>query len=123
MAAGGPGASVFKPRNWRHRRDLWFLIVVGAVLAGYHGYVYATSFGRMTDRLQARLAQHPERLNIAITTPFAPEAFHMGIYQRYGSMRGTTGNTAILFRVRISDVTRLSRRYWVEKIDLAPAKR
>ena len=47
----------------------------------------------------------------------------MGRYQRYGSMRGTQGNGAILFRVRPSDVVWLSRRYWIEKVDLAPSTR
>ena len=33
-------------------------------------------------------------------------------------MRGTKGNTAILFRVTPSAVAQLSRRYWIEEIDL-----
>ena len=61
--------------------------------------------------------------NVVVTTAFAPKAFHMGLYQRYGSMRGTQGNGAILFRVRPSDIVWLWRRYWIEKIDLAPSTR
>ncbi len=109
-------------RRWHQRRDLRFLILVGAVLAAYYGYGFATSFDRVTDRLHARLAQHPARVNIAVTTEFAPEAFHMALYQDYGSMRGTRGKTAILFRVRPSDIATLSRRYWITEIDLIPPK-
>jgi len=116
-------ARIARPRRWHRRRDLRFLMVVGAMLAAYHGYGYATGSGRITDRLHARLAENPGRVNIVVTTGFAPETFHMGVYQRYGSMRGTQGNGAILFRVRPSDVAWLSRLYWVEKIDLAPSTR
>ena len=105
-------------RRWIYRRDLRFLVLVGAVLASYFGYGYVTSFDRVTHRLADRLAENPPRVNIAIMTKFAPEAFHMEVYQRYGSLRGTKGNTAILFRVTPSAVAQLSRRYWITKIDL-----
>ena len=104
--------------RWIYRRDLRFLALVGAVLAAYFGYGYLTSFDRVTDRLAARLAQSPSRVNIAITTNFAPEAFHMELYQRFGSLRGTKGNTAVLFRVTPSAVAQLSHRYWIKEIDL-----
>lgn len=124
MAAGlTPNTAVARRRRWHQRRDLRFLIMVGAVLAAYYGYGFATSFDRVTDRLHARLAQHPARVNIAVTTEFAPEAFHMALYQDYGSMRGTRGKTAILFRVRPSDIATLSRRYWITEIDLIPPQR
>ena len=123
MASPYQNAAVARPRRWHHRRDFRFLIVVGAVLAAYYGHGFATSFDRVTDRLYARLAQHPPRVNIAVTTRFAPEAFHMGLYQEYGSLRGTKGNTAILFRVKPSDVESLSRRYWITEIDLIPSNR
>lgn len=105
-------------RRWLDRRDLRFVMAVGAILLAYFGYGYATSFDRITARLSDQLANNPSRVNIAITTNFAPEAFHMELYQRFGSMRGTTGNTALLFRVRPSAVAELSRRYWIKKIDL-----
>ena len=114
---------VFRRRRWYHRRDLRFVMVVGACLAAYYGHGYATAPDRLSDRLRARLAEDPARVNIDVTTKFPPEQFHMAVYQRYGSMRGTNGSTATLYRVRIADVRRLSRRYWVERIDLAPQGR
>ena len=105
-------------RRWFYRRDLRFMMTVGAILLAYFAYGYATSFGRVTERLSVRLAENPSRVNIAVTTNFPPEAFHMELYQSFGSLRGTTGNTAILFRVKPSAVAQLSRRYWITKIDL-----
>ena len=43
-------------------------------------------------------------MNIEVTTEFPPEAFHMGIYQNLGSVRGSKGNTTTLFRVKPADV-------------------
>ncbi len=106
-------------RRWHHRRDVRFVMVVAAILAAYQGYGLATSADRLSDRLHARLAEDPKRVNIDVTTKFPPEAFHIEIYQRYGAMRGTSGSTATLFRVRPSDIHSLSRKYWVERIDLA----
>ena len=97
------------------------MLVVGAIFLAYFAYGYVTSFDRVTERLSARLAEYPTRVNIAITTNFAPESFHMELYQQFGRMRGTKGNTAILFRVRPSAVAQLSRRYWIKEIDLVPS--
>ena len=34
-------------------------------------------------------------------------------------MRGNEGNTTTLFRVTPGNVRKLSRKYWVERVDLA----
>jgi hypothetical protein len=118
--SGSEGAAIGR-RRWHRRRDARFVMAVAAVLLAYQGYGYAIGPGHITDRLQDRLARDPGRINIAVTSKFPPEAFHMEIYQRRGSMRGTRGNTAILYRVKPPDIAWLSRRYWIEKIDLAPS--
>lgn len=107
-------------RQWYNRRDLWFIAAVAAVLAVYYGFAFATGPGRLTPSLQAALDQDPKRVNIVVTAKFAPEQFHMAVFQRYGSMRGTDDRNALLYRVKPSDVRTLSRKYWIEKIDLAP---
>jgi anti-sigma-K factor RskA len=118
MASLTKDRSAASRRRWFYRRDLRFVMAVVAMLAAYFGYGYVTSFDRVTTQLSVRLAENPSRVNIAVTTNFAPEAFHMELYQQYGSMRGTKGNTAILVRVKPSAVAHLSRRYWIKKIDL-----
>jgi len=114
--------TTFRPRRWYRRRDVLFIAVVTAIAAIYYAYGYATGPGRITPELQAVLDANPKRVNIVITPKFAPEQFHMAVFQKYGSMRGTEGMAATLYRVKPADVRRLSRRYWIEKIDLAPAK-
>ncbi len=107
-------------RRWHRRRDLRFVAVAAVLIAAYYAHGYATGAGRITDRLHAALDADPGRLDIRVTSRFPPEAFHIELYQRYGGMRGTEGATVTLFGVRPSDVRRLSRRYWIARIDLAP---
>lgn len=114
--------TAFRVRRWYRRRDVLFIAVVTAIVAIYYAYGYATGPGRITAELHAALDADPKRVNIVITPKFAPEQFHMAVFQEYGAMRGTEGMAATLYRVKPADVRRLSRRYWIEKIDLAPVK-
>lgn len=105
-------------RRWYHRRDARFLIFVGLIVGLYQLWGYAAGPTRLTERLAAELAKGKPRLNIVVTSNFAPEAFHMEIYQEVGSIRGSSGRNATIFRVKPSGVRRLSRFYWIERIDL-----
>lgn len=122
MADTHPDTDTFRARRWYRRRDLWFVVIVAALVGVYYAWGYITGPGRITPALQAALDANPKRVNIVVTPKFAPEQFHMAVFQEYGSMRGTEGRDATLFRVKPADVRRLSRRYWIEKIDLAPGK-
>ena len=97
-----------------------FLLVALAIGFLYVGYGYATASGRITPRLRDRLARNPATVNILVTTPFAPEEFHIRIYQQLGNMRGVEGRTARLYSVTPSNVRFLSRHYWIQRLDLAP---
>jgi hypothetical protein len=122
MAEEATEATPFRARRWYRRRDLWFVAVVAAFIAVYYAWGYATGPGRITAALHAALDADPKRVNIVVTPKFPPEQFHMAVFQEYGAMRGTEGRAATLYRVKPADVRRLSRRYWIEKIDLAPGK-
>ena len=119
MGTPGHANTEFRRRRWYHRRDIRFIVVVAAILIAYSGYGYVTGPGRISDRLHAALDRSPETVDIRITAKFPPESFHMGVYQDLGSMRGSEGNTTKLFRVEPGNVRKLSRKYWVERIDLA----
>lgn len=122
MAEDATANTAFRARRWYRRRDLWFVVIVAVVVGIYYAWGHATGPGRISPALHAALDANPKRVNIVITPKFAPEQFHMAVFQKYGSMRGTKGRAATLFRVKPADVRRLSRRYWIEKIDLAPGK-
>ncbi len=118
MVAPGQASTEFRRRRWYHRRDIRFVTVVAAILAAYSGYGYATGPGRITDRLRVALDRDPATVDIRVTAKFPPEIFHIGVYQNHGAMRGTEGSTTTLFRVTPGDVRALSRKYWVERVDL-----
>ena len=105
-------------RRWYHRRDARFLIFVALVLGAYYAWGVIAGPNRMSPELRVALKRDAERLIIVVHSKFPPEQFHIGIYQDLGSIRGTQGNAATLHRVRPSDVHRLSRYYWIERIDL-----
>lgn len=114
-------STVFRGRRWYQKRNIRFLIVVGALLVLFMGYGFVTGPARISDALKAQLDHGPKTVNIEVTAKFPPEAFHMGVYQELGAVRGNKGRTTTLFRVKPADVKKLSRRYWIERIDLAPA--
>ena len=111
-----------KRRSWSEHPTVRFLFLGMFLFGLYWGYGFLTGPSRITDRLQARLDQNPEELNITVTTEFPPEEFHIAIYQEIGSMRGVIDSTAALYSMTPSNVVSLSQYYWVEKIDLIPGK-
>lgn len=103
-------------RLWRHRTVV-FLLVVAALAAGWHAFLAFTAPRRLAPEVAAALAREP-RLNVAVRLGFAPEEFHIRLFQEYGVVRGVQGTTVLLDRVRAEDVVRLARYYWVRGIAL-----
>ena len=120
-AEKSPQAGAFSAhRKWIEHPTVRFFSVSFVLLAIYWGFGYATGPGRITDRLHARLAQNPTEVNIAVTSKFPPEEFHISIYQRLGSMRSVKESTAFLHTVTPGNVRYLSQYYWISQIDLIP---
>ena len=44
----------------------------------------------------------------------------MGVFQEVGTIRGNKGNDTFLFKVKPRDIRMLSRKYWINLIDLEP---
>ncbi len=103
-------------RLLRHR-TVAFLLVVAALAAGWEAFVALSAPRRLAPEVAAALAREP-RLNVAVRLGFAPEEFHIRLFQGYGVVRGVQGTTVLLDRVRAEDVGRLARYYWVRRITL-----
>ena len=110
----------FRRRRWYHRRDIRFIAVVVAFVIVFQTYGYLTGSSRITGQLQSVLDGGAEKVDILIWAKFPAEAFHMEIYQKVGSMRGGVGDAVKLARVKAEDVRFLSRKYWIDRIELAP---
>jgi hypothetical protein len=100
----------------RHRTVV-FLLVVAALAGVWETYTVLAAPRRLAPELAAALARQA-RVNVAVRLGFAPEEFHIRLFQGYGVVRGVQGTTVLLDRVRAEDVGRLARYYWVHTITL-----
>jgi hypothetical protein len=100
----------------RHRTVV-FVLVVAALAAGWQAFIALTVPSRLSPEVVAALAQAP-RVNVAVRLGFAPEEFHIRLFQGHGVVRGVQGTTVLLDRVPAADVERIARYYWVRGITL-----
>jgi hypothetical protein len=103
-------------RLLRHRTVL-FLLVVAALWGGWQTFLALSAPGRLDGAVRLALDREP-RVNVAVALGFAPEDFHVRLFQGYGVVSGVRGTTVLLNRVRPEDVRRIARYYWVRRITL-----
>jgi hypothetical protein len=98
----------------RHRTVV-FVLLAAAAWGGWEATLGLTAPGRIHPALGPALAQ-PGPVNVAVTLGFAPEDFHVRLFQGYGVVSGVRGTTVLMNRVRPDDVRRIARYYWVRRI-------
>ncbi len=98
----------------RHR-TVGFLLAVAMLWGGWEAFVRATAPGRIDPAL-AQALRREAVVNVAVTLGFAPEDFHIRLFQTYGVVSGVRGTTVLLGRVRGEDVRQIARYYWVRRI-------
>ena len=101
-------------RRLRHR-TVGFVLVVAVLWGGWEAFVRATAPGRIDPALAQALAPGTT-VNVAVTLGFAPEDFHIRLFQTYGVVSGVHGTTVLVSRVREPDVRRIARYYWIRRI-------
>ena len=113
----------FRKKRWHHRRDVRFVGLVIAFVLFFQSYGFVTGPSRISDKLSGAMASGQEKIDILIWAKFPAEAFHMELYQTLGAIRGELDGAVRLGRVKPQDIKFLSRKYWIEKIDLAPPEK
>jgi hypothetical protein len=103
--------------RWLRHRTVLFLLAVAVLAAGWQAYLALTAPRRLAPEVTAALARQP-RVNVAVRLGFAPEEFHIRLFQDHGVVRGVQGTTVLLDRVPPADVQRIARYYWVQAITL-----
>ena len=98
----------------RHRTGL-FLLAVAVLWVGWEAFLALSAPGRLDPALAASL-ERELLVNVTVTLGFAPEDFHIRLFQGYGVVRGVRGTTVLLNRVSPEDVRRIARYYWVRRI-------
>ena len=99
----------------RHRTGR-FLVVVALLWVGWETYLAISARGRL-DAALARELEQGALVNVVVTLKFAPEDFHIRIFQTHGIVSGVKGTAVRLNRVAPGDVKTMSRYYWIERIE------
>ena len=98
----------------RHRSAV-FVLVVAVAWGSWELFLTLTAPGRIDPVLRAALRDRAP-VSVAITLGFAPENFHIRLFQRYGIVSGVRGRTVLVNRVSPEDLRRIAHYYWVERI-------
>jgi hypothetical protein len=102
----------------RHR-TVASVLAAGIVWGGWEAFTALTAPRRIDPDLAHALERQPQA-RIAVTLGFAPEEFHVRLFQTYGVVSGVRGTTVVLDRVKAEDVRRLARYYWIKRIARQP---
>lgn len=86
------------------------LLVVGLYLS-WHAWLWLAAPAKIAPGLTG------ERVNVLVTLPFAPERFHVLVFQRYGRVSGTRDDAVEVRGVRREDLRYVARHYWVRKVE------
>jgi hypothetical protein len=63
------------------------------------------------------IATQAEKVNVLVTLRFAPERFHVLVFQRYGRVSGTQDESVEVRGVKPADVSAIARFYWVRRVE------
>jgi hypothetical protein len=106
---------------WASRRGRIIIFTV-ALYLGWQAWLSMAAPGKIS--LDVTHVVSPRgTVDLLVTLPFPPERFHILIFQRYGRVSGTSGNTAEVRGVKLADVTSLARYYWVSRVEALPDSR
>lgn len=92
-----------------------FLLVVAVAWGSWELVLTLTAPGRIDPSLQTAL-QERTPVAVAITLGFAPENFHIRLFQSHGVVSGVRGTTVFMSRVSPDDLHKIARYYWVKRI-------
>ena len=93
-------------------RKTQVLLALLVAYLGWQAWLSIAAPGKIADFPSGR-----ERANILVTLPFPPERFHVQVFQGFGRVSGTEGNTIEVRNVRRSDFKSVARPYWVQRIE------
>ena len=105
--------------SYLRHRTVCFALALALAWAGWNVYARMAAPGRLDAAVVQALSREPF-VNIAVTLGFAPEEFHIKLFQTYGVVSGVEGTTVKLQRVPADDVARIARFYWVRRITREP---
>ncbi len=106
---------------WTSRRARILAIAVLFYLV-WKAWLLVHAPGKIAPEVRQRVSPRGT-VDLLVTLPFPPERFHILVFQRYGRVSGTSGNTAEVRSVKLEEVTGLARYYWVRRVAPIPNDR
>ena len=103
--------------TWMRHRTVVFLVALAVLWGGWEVYLRLSASWRLGDDVTRALARQPF-VNVVVTLGFAPEEFHIRLFQTHRVVSGVSGTTVLLNRVPAEDVARIGRYYWVRRVTL-----
>jgi hypothetical protein len=88
------------------------LLALAALWLGWQAYLFASAPAKIAKDFPDR-----PRVHALVTLPFAPERFHVLVFQRYGRVSGTDGNTVEVRNIDRNNLDRIARYHWVSRIE------
>jgi hypothetical protein len=101
---------------WASRRGRVIVFAL-ALYLGWQAWLSITVSGKIAPDVTHAVSSRGT-VDLLVTLPFPPERFHILVFQRYGRVSGTSGNTAEVRGVKLRDVTGLARHYWVRRVEV-----
>jgi hypothetical protein len=68
-------------------------------------------------KLAQGLTEGKGKVNVQVVLPFSPDRFHVLEMQKFGRVSGTEDNSIEVRGVKRDDLSRLARRFWIERIE------
>lgn len=97
------------------------VLVVGACYLAWQGWLTLSAPAKIAASIPRGGAG---TVDVLVTLPFAPERFHVLVFQRFGRVSGTRGTQVELRGVQPSDLAAVARPYWVSRVEpLLPDQR
>ena len=91
------------------------IAIILALVFGDSAYGALTARWRMSDELRNVTAP----VNLVIYLPFEAQRYHTGQLRQYGTFAGRQEDGGILLaRVSQEDLERLSRQFWIERMEI-----
>ncbi len=93
------------------------LILAALLVAGWHVWLAAQA-GPKIPRDLATFASGRGTVDLRVTLRFPPERFHILMFQTFGRISGTEGDSIDVRGVPIRRVQDIGKLYWVKEITL-----
>ncbi len=103
---------------WASRRGR-IIVFALALYLGWQAWLSITVHGKIAPDVSHAVSSRGT-VDLLVSLPFPPERFHILVFQRFGRVSGTSGNTAEVRGVKLTDVSGLARYYWVRRVEALP---